>query len=89
MRIEPEMRERLAGVAIGETVTVQYDAPGGALGTKTGTLTRITGQGIAVRSASDTIPIMLSWALVRVVSKPKARAATTFPNGTPDHAAQA
>lgn len=69
MRIEPETRERLSGVALGETVTVQYEAPGGALGTKTGTLTKITGQGVAIKSASDTYPVMLSWGLVRVVSK--------------------
>lgn len=69
MRIEPEMREHLSGVAIGETITVQYEAGRGKLGTKTGKLTKITGQGIAVQSASDQYPVMLSWGLVKVVAK--------------------
>lgn len=69
MRIEPEVRERLSGVAIGETINVRYEAGEGKLGTKTGTLTKITGQGIAVQSASDQFPVMISWALVKIVGR--------------------
>lgn len=72
MRIEPEMRERLSGVAVGDTITVQYEASHGALGTKTGKLTKITNQGIALQSASDQFPIMVAWPLVRVVGRTRA-----------------